>query len=912
MKFLRRFFRRLASTGASRRHDERLNEEVEEHLTLLAEEYVRAGMPPVEARRRAMLKFGAIEAVKESYSAEGRLLFVESFLQDLRYALRMFAKSPGFTVVAATSLALAIGANTTIFSFAKQVLYDRLGVTHPEQVRLIGWTADSHMTQHSYWSAFNAHDAGMTSECFSYPIFRRLQAQNVSLMDIFAFKDAGVMAVVHGKGVRVEEEIVSGNAYSVLGVKPQVGRAIEPSDDGVPGTGSVAVISDSLWQREFGRSPAVLGQTIKVHQAVLTIVGVNPRGFTGAGSTMQPQDVFVPMSMERMASPFESGSGPSLLEQRGNWWLEVMGRLRPGVNDSEARASIDVALAAAVRGTMTVKAGDTLPRAVLVDGSRGLHQADMLKEPLAVLWVLVGLVLVLACANIANLLLARGAQRQREMSVRLAMGASRGRVVRQMLTESLLLAALGGTGGLAVGYLGRSLLPKLLATSWEQSGMTIHFDWLVFTFAAGVSIATGILFGLAPAWTAARSHVSSSLKEAAQTATRRRKGLGGKTLVGFQIALSTLLVIGAGMFLRTVALMKSVETGFRADHLLLMEIDPPAQRYTDSKGVAVHQSLEESIAALPGVEGVSMMNMPYIAGGMMTTDFVPENEKSTTGLQERHNDVGIRFFETMGIPIITGRGFGPQDTATSPKVGVINQALARSRFPGIDPLGKRFNTATGLKAGEILIVGVSGDTKYQDLRETPPPQFYLPYVQQSSERGMTYVIRSRMKPGALVLSLHAAVEKVDPELFMAEIRTQQEQIADTMRTEFTIAALTAGFGVLALALACVGIYGIMAYSVANRRNEIGIRLALGALPGQVRRMVLRESAWLAVAGISVGAAAALGLVRLVKSMLYGIQPNDPLTVAGGVFVLLAVALLASWIPARRAAGVQPFEALRHE
>ena len=888
--------------------------ELADHIEHLTADLVRAGNAPDEAARRARIALGALTVNKEGMRASLGLRWWDEFWADARYGLRILRKSPGFTAIAAVSLALGIGANTTIFSFAKQVLYDRLGVTHPEQLRLLGWTADEHMTSHSYWSSFNAHDAGMKSECFSYAIFRQLQAQSGKFADIFAFKDSGVMGVVHGEGMRLEEELVSGNTYTVLGVKPQLGRAIEPSDDSSPGSGAVAVISDGLWQREYGRSPAVLGQTIKVHQAVLTIVGVNPRGFTGAGSTLQPQDVFVPMSMERQASQFEGGAGPSLLDQPDNWWLEVMGRLKPGVKESEARAAMDVTLAAAVRATLTVKPGETLPRMVIVDGSRGLHQGDMVKKPLAVLWVLVGLVLVLACANIANLLLARGAQRQREMSVRLALGAGRARVLRQMLTESLLLASLGGVGGLAVGYLGRSFLPRLLTNGWEQSRFTIRFDWAAFTFAAGATLVTGMLFGLAPAWSAARSQVGSTLKESAQTATRRRKGMGSKMLVGFQIALSTLLVIGAGMFVRTVAGLKSVEAGFLTDHLLLAEIDPPAQRYPGGKAVEVHRRLEEKIAAVPGVEGVSMMSMPYIAGGMMTTDFVPEDAKtdSKEDWGERHNDVGNSFFATIGIPMVAGRSFGPQDTAASPKVGIINQALARKRFPGVNPVGKRFNTATGLKTGQILIVGVCADTHYQDLRETPPPQFFVPYVQQKSEYGMTYVIRSRVKPQALAPSLRRAVQQVDPELAIAELRTQQEQIADTMRMEFTVAALTAGFGVLALALACVGIYGIMAYSVANRRNEIGIRLALGAQPGQVRSMILRESTWLAVAGIAVGVAAALGLMRLTKAMLYGIQPNDPLTMASGVLILLFVALAASWIPARRAAGVQPMEALRHE
>jgi len=551
---------------------------------------------------------------------------------------------------------------------------------------------------------------------------------------------------------------------------------------------------------------------------------------------------------------------------------------------------------------------------VLADGSRGLHQLDWsFKKPVNVLMVLVSLVLLLACANIANLLLARGAHRQREMSVRLAMGAGRGRVMRQMLTESLLLAAMGGLGGLLLGYLGRNVLPRLLASSWGRDQIEIHFDWGVFCFAAAVTLLTGLLFGLAPAWSAARTEVSSSLKESAQTATRRRKGMGGKVLVGFQIALSTLLVIGAGLFLRTLAGLNSVDAGFRTDHLLLAEIDPPEARYPGGKDVALHQRLEQAFSAVPGVEEVSQMDMPYLAGSTMIMGFMTEEERANPSKAkgERNETVGNQFFATLGIPIIAGRSFGPQDTATSPKVAVINQTLARTRFPHGNPVGQRFTTRPE-KPEWIQVVGICADTRYRDLREEPPPQFFVPYIQESGVGGLTYVIRTRLRPAVVMPVLRQAVAQIDRELPMTDVRTQQEQIDDTMSMERTLAALAGGFGLLALALACVGIYGIMAYSVANRRNEIGIRIALGAQPAQVRGMILRESIWLAGAGVVIGVAAALALARLVKSMLYGTQPYDPPTLAGGVLILLAVALAASWIPARRAAGVQPMEALRHE
>jgi predicted permease len=403
------------------------------------------------------------------------------------------------------------------------------------------------------------------------------------------------------------------------------------------------------------------------------------------------------------------------------------------------------------------------------------------------------------------------------------------------------------------------------------------------------------------------------LKESAQTTTRRRKSLGGKAIVAFQIALSTLLVVGAGLFLRSLYALDSIDVGFRTDHVILFEIAPPAQRYGNGKDVQLHQRLEQAFAALPGVESVTPSGTAYIANSMSNDDFVIEGERNNGDHAdaEDENIGGNTFFQTLGIPIVSGRSFGPQDTPSSAKVAIINQALAKKRFPNTNPVGKRFK-ANDEKSGWVTIVGVCADTRYATLRDPAPPQFFMPYVQQAQVGGLTYVIRTQLSPQQLVPALRNVVQHEDRDLPVIDIRTQKEQIEATLQMERMFAALTSGFGLLALALACVGIYGIMAYTVANRRNEIGIRLALGAQPGQVRGMILRESTWLAVAGIVAGTGAALGLTRLVKSMLYGIQPWDPATIIGGVLVLLAVALAASWIPAQRAAGVQPMEALRHE
>lgn len=893
--------------------------EMQTHLQLLTEKFMRQGMSPDDADSAARRQFGNTTLLQQRHRESRTFLSFSNVFQDVRYGLRVLVKSPGFTAIAIASLALAIGANTTIFSVAKSMLYDRLGVPHPEQLRMLYWQAAGQSAVQSVWGDFDSSpEGGSKGSSFSYPVYRELSAHNQVMQELVTFQGDGMNATIGGTARRVQAEMVSGNYYSGLNVRPQLGRPIEPSDEAAYGSGTVAVISEGVWERDFGRSPAVLGQTITVNQTPLTIVGVNPRGFTGADDSQASPDVFVPISMQPVLDP----KGPkSFLENTDIWWVKVMGRVKPGVTESQAQAVLSSQLEAAVRGTMTVKPGETMPRLLIGDGSRGNHISENgLTKPAFVLMTLTGLVLLLACANIANLMLARGAQRQREMSVRLALGAGRARILRQLLTESLLLASMGGLAGLLLGYVGRNTIPKLLTDAWDTNQVNVHFDWLVFGFTAAVTLATGLLFGIAPAWMATRSDVSSSLKESAQTATRRRKGTGGKAIVAFQIALSTLLVVGAGLFLRTLFALRSVDAGFRTDHLILFSINPPASRYAAGKDVQLQTRLEEDFAAIPGVQAVTAASVAYIGNGMSTGTFLPQGESADQSKRqwEYLNVVGNSFFATMGVPMIAGRAFDAQDTATSPRVAIINQSLARKRFPNLNPLGKQFKTGDGA-AGWVRIVGICADTRYMNLRDAPPPQFFLLYRQQidvggmkSDAGGMNYAIRTPLEPAELAPALRQIVQKVDRDLPIVDIRTQQEQIDSAIQTERIFASLTAGFGLLALALACVGIYGIMAYSVANRRSEIGVRLALGAQPGQVRRMILRESTWLAVAGIVVGVGAALLLTRLVKSMLYGIQPYDLPTLASGVSILLAVALAASFIPARRAAGVQPMEALRHE
>jgi predicted permease len=530
---------------------------------------------------------------------------------------------------------------------------------------------------------------------------------------------------------------------------------------------------------------------------------------------------------------------------------------------------------------------------------------------------------LLACANIANLMLARAFFRQREMSVRMALGADRKRILRQVLTESLLLSAMGGVAGLVLGYASRNMIPWLMHTGWDGGEMPISFDWRVFGFTSAATLITGIVFGLAPAWRSTRAEINTALKEGATTSSRRRKAWSGKAIVGFQVALSTLLVISAIFFLRTLINLNSVEPGFRTENLLLIDVTPPRTGPLTSQSATLHSRVADAFAVVPGVQDLTYVNHPLGADSPWVSQFQVEGALRDIAADPRktgHENqlamvsyVGPHFFSTMSIPILAGRGFTIQDTENSVPVAVVNQALVRKFFPNTNPIGKRFFRGLGDKPTRLIeIIGVCADIRYGDMRQPTSPVHFDLDRQSPAPNSMTYIIRSPLQPAILVPSLRHALQQIDPDLPLNHIRTQQQQIDASMQQERMFASLTAGFGLLALALACVGIYGIMAYTVSQRTNEIGIRLALGAARGHIRAMVLRETAWLAVVGVIVGLGIAITLMRLVQSMLYGLKPSDPFSLTAAALLLLAMALIAGWIPAARASSVEPTEALRHD
>jgi predicted permease len=897
--------------------DRQVSEELEFHLESYAEDLMRSGVPREQAMRQARAELGSVAVGREKCRAAWGSRFVDELWADLWYALRMLGRSPGFAAIAVGSLALGVGVNTVIFTAAQHLLLDRLAVPHPEQLRLLAWNQPHDGVIERMWGWYGALPGGAEgSTSFSYPVYQQLRKQSSGMDSLFAFKPLDRQTVtVDGQGEAVGAEMVSGNYYSSLGVRPQLGRGIQESDDRSPGSGPVVVISDRFWMKEFSRSSNVIGKTILVNLTPMTIVGVNPPGFTGAYSAQGTADIFLPFSMQPLVAPQNLWSdSPSLLTNTDMWWVLVMGRIEPGKPDPAVAASLNVLLDPAVRATMPVK-DRQMPRLLMTDGSRGQNPAaEGLAKPISVLLGLGGFVLLLACANLANLLLARASARQREMSVRLAIGAGRWRIVRQMMTESLMLSLLGGVTGLLLAYAVRNAIPRMMSSSWAPAAFSARFDWRIFGFAAGISIVTGLIFGLAPAWEATRVQVSSGLKDSAHTASRRQRGLAGKTIVVIEVALSMLLVVGAGLFVQTLIQLGHSRLGFHPDNLLLFELQPPQTRYRGTASNPLYRQLEQKLAAIPGIQSVALTSVSLIAGDAMINTFIPEGQqrKPQGNANVLMNDVGESFFSTYGIPIVAGRGFNTSDTETSRKVAVVNESLAKKYFPHLNPIGRTFE-AGWREPIRIEIIGVCGDAKYDRVRKDPDPTFYIPYWQdKNGVQQATFALATRLDAKTLAPALRQAVQSMDRNLPLLDVRTQEEQISASMQHERIFANLTAAFGALALLLACIGIYGIMAWMVSRRMQEIGIRIALGARSEQVQGMVLREAAWMTLLGVAAGVGGALALGRVVASLLYGLKSWDPTTFAGAATVLVLVALAASWIPARRAAGVDPIRALRHE
>jgi predicted permease len=840
-------------------------------------------------------------------------------LRDLRHAARMLLQNKGWTAVVVLSLGLGIGANTTLFSAANSLLLQTLPVSRPAELVRLRWTGQNDMVTSSsdYGSSRTASGQTMRAT-FSYPIYQHLRSANKTLADMLACAPSGRLnVIVNGDAELASGVVVSGNYFSVLGVRPFVGRTLLPEDDS-PAAAPVAVISHGYWTRRFGANPGVIGASITVNNTPLTVVGVTPPEYTGIQRLNEDAPALhLPLALDSRinpALPGREGTTVPRVNQPSYWWLQIMGRLKPGFGPEqvhgnlagvfqqsarEGLASYLATLTTEQRSTSRNRNRTAVPSLDVSSGSHGTYDVDMNTTRLmSILGVVVALVLLLVCANVANLLLSRASARAREISIRLSVGASRARLVRQLLTESVLLAAVGGALGIVIGYWSRRLLP------FDRA---VPFDWRVFGFVAALSFATGLAFGLVPALRATRVDLSLSLKEAGRSVSASRSLLG-KALLVTQVAISLVLLVGAGLFLHTLQNLRAVQVGFDPRNLLIFNVSPEINGYSQERIAALYEQMKEGLRAVPGVRTVTTSRVVLLSGSTSTSSI---HVQGGTGSGDCHiMNVSPEFFETIGIRVLAGRAFTPRDDRNAPKVAMINETAARQIFAGGSPLGRRFGYAPEQNS-EYEIVGVLADTKYNSLRDAPPPTTYFPQL-QGPLRGTSFLVRTAVEPRSLVPAVREAIRRIDPNLPVPNFTTQAEQVEKRFADERLFALACSLFAGLALVVACVGLFGLMSYSVARRTNEIGIRMALGAERRHVVVMVLRESLTLVGAGAVLGLGSALGASRLVRTLLFGLTPNDPATIAAAVVVMLLVAAVAAYIPARRASRVDPMVALHYE
>jgi predicted permease len=860
----------------------------------------------------------------------------DEMFQDLRFGARMLLKHKGFTLVAVLSLALGIGANTALFSVVDAVLLKTLPVAEPEALVVFAWYAGLPFRVGGMSGNSNVPKPPGTRglSLFRYEVFDKLRQARAArpdgpLSDLFAFAPLSELTAVVGEQAElINGQGVTGGYFAGLKVQPSLGRVITDEDD-KPGAAPVIVLSHQFWQERFGANPDVIGQPLKLNKQTFTIIGVTPPAFTGTLQVDFHPAVTIPLTQEPLLRGERSNLG------RGVWWINLMGRLKPGATYEQARDSLNGTFQATALEVMPPprKASEPAqlepkdyPRLIAESGSRGmLDKRRRYSATIYGLFIVVALVLLIACANVANLLLARSALRGAEISVRLAVGAGRWRLIRQLLTESVLLASLGGVVGVLFAFWGKGALATLADrnTGILPNEVDLNLNWRVLVFTLAVSLLTGVLFGLAPAWRATNQDLATSLKQSRRTTgavSRLSKGL-----IVAQVALSLLLLVGAGLFIRTLYNLQQVNLGFNPENLLLFRLQPRQVGYKDERLVQFYQQLLTRLDKLPGVRAATFARVPLIADNNWSTDFLLPGEMETTAAAHETNRQMARenYFATMEIPLLSGRGFRVQDDEHAPQVGIVNQSFAQKYFPSTSVLGQHVT----LDKREIEIIGVVADTKYRSQREEIAPLLYTPWRQEGTGLGeMYFALRTLGDPTALAATVRQAVRELDSNLPVTEVSTQTARAQATLGQEYLSARLLSFFGGLALLLAAIGLSGVLAYSVAQRTNEIGIRMALGAQALDVLRLVIWQGLKLVLLGLAVGALSGYALQRLLAGQsfasntwqrqlaeqLYGVKGTDPATLAVIASLLMLVALLACWLPARKAAQVDPLEALRHE
>jgi predicted permease len=882
-------------------HD--LDRELRSHLELEVEERQEAGLPPDQARYAAQRAFGNTTLVQEEIREMSRWMLLDRLRQDLHYAFRTLGRNRGFTTVAILTLALGIGANTAIFSLLNAVELRRLPVRDSQELVMLQWSADKKVSWSEGYSSYGSCDAGEIADAgqmrsvsagcsFSYPVFDYFRSQAKQFSGLAAVAGpARFQARIRGEIVPANAQFVSGDFFRVLGVSTQLGRTLGAADD-LPGAAPAAVLSSRYWEANFGGDPGIVGKTIALDGAPFTVVGVAAKEFFGLQPAGLP-DLWIPVHSGATLGP---GFWHSLAA--GNGWLYVIGRLKPGVPSRLARAEMGVLRrqAPGSADVFTPQIQTSMVLAGIARGLSGLRRA--VSDQLHVLMAVVGLVLLIACANIANLLLTRASVRRREMAVRMAIGCSRARLLQQLLTESLLLSALGTSAGLLFAQWATH---ALAARTGSFVLLDVRLDPLVLLFTVGVTCLAATLFGLAPALAGTREQPVAALRSG--TASGQRNWFGS-TLVAAEMGLALVLLIGAGLFVRTLLNLEKLDPGFRRDNLLTLQTmrprdvnNPQAQSPDSSAG------LRDRLAALPGVLSATWASEVLLIGNLEATTVRLAGRDDLGDVQVSSLRVGPRFFETMGIPVLAGRSVQIQDCQPDATAIWINRRLAEKYGSNVDPLGRIIQR----REARYQIAGIVGDTKYETLRSSIDPGIYIP-----SRGGGVFVLRTASNPESLAAAARGAVRDENPNLIVANVKSEAAQIDEQLFREHVMARLSMVFGLLALTMAAIGIYGVLAFSVTRRTAEIAIRMSLGAMPGEILRLVLRDGLAPAAIGAVAGLVASSGLTKLIATLLFGITALDPLTYIAATVLLLAVAMLACYMPARRATRVSPVVALRYE
>jgi len=879
-----------------------LNDELRFHFEQQVQKLVASGVPLDEARRRARLAVGSTDQIHEEFRDASGVRFLESLLQDIRFAFRMLRKSPAFTAVAVLTLALGIGANTAIFSLLDGLILRDLPVPHPEQLVRIGAYAPG------------ASDGGL-----SLSMFEEIARDQKVFSGMFAWQGEGIANVeINGSLSRGDVWPIDGNFYSSLAATPEIGRLIRPEDVDVNSAtpALVAVVGYDYWQTHFGGDPAVIGKTIKIEQFPFTIIGVTQKGFAGMTADI-PFQIAIPLT----AGPLVFDNDTNVqkhLQNRSSLWLNGAARLKSGITLEQARAQLNSLWPAILSAAMPVNPTPEMRSRFLAlhlnmeSGARGeSYVRGRFSTPLYVLWGISGLIVLIACVNLASLMLSRAAARSHEMGVRVALGASRWRLARQTLTESVMLSALGTLAGLILGLWGSRALSNLIfsETYVVPGALNLKPDLRMLGFTIAAAILTGMLFGLAPALRASAEDPNAALQQSSRS-VGRGTGRLGKGLILAQIALSLVLLTSAGLFIRSMEKLRDVRPGYQPQGLLDADLYPNPGGYKNLNWTSYYHQLTDKVVSLPGVASVGISHMH--PGWMEWNEQVAPSSSPQSSIKVNCALTMPGFFRTMGITLLRGRTFTWEDDDHAPRVALVSESLARTLFPAHDAVGKRIDIPSESKWQGIQIVGIVADATVYNIRKHAPPTVYVPSIQYGDYSGWSQlIVRTRIAPARVEYSIRQAVQSLGHE-YVPETGTVTSWIDRSLLQERITAMLSEFFGGLALLIAGIGLFGLMAFNVARRTRELGIRFALGAQRGGVLRMILRETLSLAFIGIAIGLPCALAATRLIAHMLFGIEPYDPLTIAVVSIALLAVGALAGYIPARRAMRIDPMVALRYE